>query len=58
MRIKRILEERWGMVRCISEYISTNQEGWERGKMERELERRRKIEELEKMKIFKKIEFL
>ena len=31
MKLKKRLEERWEMVRWISEYISKNQEGWERG---------------------------
>ena len=52
MEIKRKMEERWGMLRWISNYIDKNQESWER---EREIEKRNKVSNWKKLKRFQKI---
>ena len=35
---KRIMEERWELIRWITEYIDRNKEKWEREKLERDQE--------------------
>ena len=46
------------MVRWISEYIEINQDVWERGERERDEKKRKQLEDWEKMKRLKKINYL
>ena len=52
------LQEAWETLRWISKYVEENSELWEIEKLEREVERRKKIEEWEKLKRFERIEYL
>ena len=55
IRVKNKLEEKWAMVRWLSEYIEVNQESWEVERREREEERNRTLREWEKSAKFEKI---
>ena len=50
-RLKRMMEERWEMIRN----ISRNQERWEVEKRERDQERCRRLDERDKQERFRKI---
>ena len=56
--MQKRMQQRWEMSRWVSQYIEQNQESWERGEREREIERKKKVSEWEKMKRFEKIEYL
>ena len=55
IRVRNKLEEKWAMVRWLSEYIEVNQESWEVERREREEERNRTLREWEKSARFEKI---
>ena len=56
--MKKRMEERWEMIRWVSQYIEANQENWEIEKRERDETRGEKIEQWEKAQRFQKIEIL
>ena len=58
INLQKRMQQRWEMLRWVSQYIEQNQESWERGEREREIERKKKVSEWEKMKRFEKIEYL
>ena len=55
MRRKKIMEERWELMRCITTYIDANKEKWEREKLDRDQERRIVMDEWDKFERFRKI---
>ena len=52
---KRAMEERWELIRWITNYKDKNKEKWEREKLERDQERRTRLEEWDKSERFRKI---
>ena len=58
MRVKKMMKERWEMIRWVTGYLSRNQERWEVEKRERDQERRRRLDEWDKEEGFRKISML
>ena len=56
--IKRKCEERWELLRWITQYIGDNEERWKKEKRERDGENEKILAEWEKNKIFEKIKVL
>ena len=58
MRKKKQLEERWGMLRWVTNYLDENKERWEKEREKRMKEEERRLAEWDKMARFAKIRIL